>query len=75
MDNEQPVITDSDEQLHTNRSDGSQSNGKFPFPTPRFFGKQKGSGVIMHLPVSATDFLLRVFFTLILPTVIKFQSS
>ena len=60
MDSDQPVLNDSDDRSHNDNSDGGQ-NGKFPFPTPKLFGKQRGRGVAIHLPVSATDFLMRVF--------------
>ena len=60
MDSDPPVLNDSDERSHNDNSDGGQ-HGKFPFPTPKLFGKQKGRGVAIHLPVSATDFLMRVY--------------
>ena len=60
MDSDRPVLNDSDERNLTDNSDGDQ-NGKFQFPTPRLFGKQKGKGIAIHLPVSASDFLMRVF--------------
>ena len=57
MDSSQPVVVDSDDKSPISENG---SNGKFYFPTAMMFGKRKGSGVAVHLPVSATDFLLRV---------------
>ena len=56
MDNTKAI--DSDGTSINENSDELQ--GKFRFSTPRRFGKQKGSGIAVDLPVSATEFLLKV---------------
>ena len=52
-------ITDSDSASITENSNDIQTDRSL-FSTPRLFGKQKGSGISVYLPTSATDFLLRV---------------
>ncbi len=37
-----------------------EMSGNFKFSTPRMFGRNKGSGIAVAFPVSATEFLLKV---------------
>ena len=48
----------------TNEIDLDESSASLKFPTPRMFGRNKGSGIAVDLPVSATEFLMKVNFYL-----------